>query len=249
MVTSTEVNETECAGHYRTQPPIWTPLILLAVVSVIVRACDIDRFWQRELWSPNYGWRGADNALFQFPYRYGTWPALTVAGASAVTWVTSKVTGKWRGLRQPALFLALLLALGPGLMVNAIFKDHFGRPRPAQTEEFGGNRSFRPVGQPGDAGEGKSFPSGHASMGFYWLGLFIYFWNRKRGFAWAFGGLGMLHGLLMGVGRMAQGGHWFTDVLWSAGFVYLSGWALHYFMFSYQESARCWTGSKTQSLS
>ncbi len=37
---------------------------------------------------------------------------------------------------------------------------------------------------------------------------------------------------------MAQGGHWFTDVLWSAGLVYLSGWALYYVLFSHQTKAR-----------
>jgi membrane-associated PAP2 superfamily phosphatase len=69
-------------------------------------------------------------------------------------------------------------------------------------------------------------------MGFYWLGLFIYFWDRKRGLAWTFGALGLLHGSIMGFGRMAQGGHWFTDVVWAAGFVYLSGWMIHHFLIS-----------------
>jgi membrane-associated PAP2 superfamily phosphatase len=65
-------------------------------------------------------------------------------------------------------------------------------------------------------------------MGFYWLGLFVFWWERKRAWAWAFGALGLVSGFAMGVCRMAQGGHWFTDVLWSAGFVYLSAWLLYY---------------------
>lgn len=233
-VTSTETSTAIIVARHQTQPPIWVPLLVLAVVSLVLRVCDLDRFWQRELWSPDSGWRWASHALVQFLYRYGTWPAILVAGASAVAWVSSKVSGKWQKIRPPTLYLALLLALGPGLVVNVIFKDHFGRPRPTQTEEFGGRESFRAVGERSGAGRGKSFPSGHASMGFYWLGLFLFFWDRKRGLAWAFGGLALLHGLVMGVGRMAQGGHWFSDVLWSAGFVYLTGWLLHYLLFSRQ---------------
>jgi membrane-associated PAP2 superfamily phosphatase len=248
-VTLTEISETKTDPPGQERAPIWIPAILLVLVSLVARACDLDRGWQREFWSPNSGWPWAGSFLVQFLYHYGTWPAIIAAGAGASAWIISKVTGKWQRLSQPGLFLALLLALGPGLVVNAIFKDHFRRPRPTQTEEFGGSQSFRPVGEPGGADEGKSFPSGHASMGFYWLGLFIYFWNRNRGLAWAFGGLGLLHGLVMGVGRMAQGGHWFTDVLWSAGFVYLTGWVLHYLLFCRQTIAQQSTNAESQQSS
>jgi lipid A 4'-phosphatase len=33
--------------------------------------------------------------------------------------------------RRAAIFLLLALALGPGLLVNTVFKDHWGRARPA----------------------------------------------------------------------------------------------------------------------
>ena len=48
--------------------------------------------------------------------------------------------------------------------------------------------------------------------------------------AWGFGALGLLHGLLMGFGRMTQGSHWPSDVLWSAGFVYLIAWGLNWIL-------------------
>ena len=97
---------------------------------------------------------------------------------------------------------------------------------PEGSQEFGGKLSFSPLGQRGYAGTGKSFPCGHASMGFYWLGLFVFFWERRRSLAWTFGALGLVHGLIMGLGRMAQGGHWASDVLWSAAFVYFTAWGL-----------------------
>src|SRR5262249_18536369 len=37
------------------------------------------------------------------------------------------------------LFLAICLAAGPGLVANAVLKDHWGRARPKQVAEFGGS--------------------------------------------------------------------------------------------------------------
>lgn len=39
--------------------------------------------------------------------------------------------------------------------------------------------------------------------------------------------LGLTHGALMGFGRVVQGAHWFSDVIWAAGMVYLSAWVLY----------------------
>jgi len=44
--------------------------------------------------------------------------------------------------RRQVGFVFAVLALGPGLVVNAILKDHSGRARPAQIAEFGGEREF-----------------------------------------------------------------------------------------------------------
>lgn len=222
----------ESARCRRTRVPILIPLLLLVSVSLLAREFDLDQVCQRAFWSPEGGWHLADRAWVRFLYRFGTWPALLLAGFGALAWGCSLATGRWRSLRPPGLYLALLLLLGPGLVINAVFKEHLHRPRPVQTLEFGGRQVFRSVGEPDDQAGGKSFPSGHASMGFYWLGLFVYCWNRNRVLAWIFGVLGLLHGSMMGVGRMAQGGHWFSDVLWAAGFVYITGWVLHYILMS-----------------
>ena len=42
-------------------------------------------------------------------------------------------------------FLALTLALGPGLLVNGLIKEHSHRPRPFQTQDFGGTWQFSSV--------------------------------------------------------------------------------------------------------
>ena len=50
----------------------------------------------------------------------------------------------WRSPGVPgraAVFLVLSLLLGPGLLVNVILKDNWGRPRPGSVVEFGGTQS------------------------------------------------------------------------------------------------------------
>ena len=43
---------------------------------------------------------------------------------------------------RAVLFLMATLALGPGLLVNVILKDHWGRPRPIDVTQFGGEQHF-----------------------------------------------------------------------------------------------------------
>ncbi len=109
----------------------------------------------------------------------------------------------------------------PRLIINALLKPGWGRPRPRQIENFGGNALYRSFYSP-DFGHHtsdkyKSMPSGHASMGFYFFALAVLgrrLKNRKLeilGYCLAFG----LGGLL-GLTRIAQGGHFFSDVMISA---------------------------------
>src|SRR5215469_12771934 len=69
---------------------------------------------------------------------------------------------------RAAIFLLVSLALGPGLTVNTIFKDHWGRARPAQITQFGGTQKFTPDFVPSDqCRRNCSFPAGDPAMGFY----------------------------------------------------------------------------------
>jgi membrane-associated PAP2 superfamily phosphatase/SAM-dependent methyltransferase len=220
----------------RGHPPFWIPLVLLFTLSLAARYANLDLRLQGLFWSPEVGWLWHDNGLVRFLYRYGTYPAILATGIVTCAWLCSRIVRKWGKLQSLSLFMVLLLALGPGLMVNAVSKSHFHRPRPRETVAFGGDQHFVPVGDFEGSKEGKSFPSGHASMGFYWLGLFIFYWRRNRILAWTFAGIGLIHGCLLGLVRMAQGGHWFSDVLWAAAFVYLTAWALHWLLRLNRES-------------
>lgn len=131
-------------------------------------------------------------------------------------------------LRRAALYLLLVMIIGPGLLVNTVFKDQWGRARPSQVEQFGGTKIFTRAAIPTDQCEKNcSFVSGHASVGFFFLAL-AFVWPRRR-ILWLAAGTGM--GLGIGFIRMLQGGHFFSDVIFCGIVVYLTARVLHAFMF------------------
>jgi membrane-associated PAP2 superfamily phosphatase len=169
---------------------------------------------------------------WRFLYDYGTIPAIFLAAASLLAFIGSFRIHKIASYRKVFVFFVVLMIIGPGLVVNAIFKGHWGRPRPRHIEVFGGSQPFLYVWQKGKTGEGHSFPSGHASMGFF---LFApYFILRRNSKRWSliFLTIGLSAGIIIGLARMVQGGHFASDVIWSGGFVYLCGIGLYYLLWS-----------------
>jgi lipid A 4'-phosphatase len=132
----------------------------------------------------------------------------------------------WHGLDWRAgAFLLAALAVGPGLVVNTVFKDHWGRARPAEIAQFGGAAHFSPPFVPSDQCRTNcSFPAGDPSNGFVLVAagfLIAAPRPRRRAFAGA-----IALGALVGVVRIAQGGHFFSDVLASGFLVFATTWAL-----------------------
>jgi len=207
-------------------PPLVTPLLVLLVVSMAVRWLDLDLQWAEMFWMPSGEWQGDRWTWVRFFYRFGEWPAILAASGAASVLVLSCWQGPWRRWRRVAAFVVLLAALGPGLAVNQVFKEHFARPRPRDLKLFGGGDEFLPLGAVRWGGPGRSFPSGHAAMGFFWLGLAAFYSRQKPPAARTFLGVGFAHGFVMGAARMAVGAHWLSDVVWSAGIVYLTAWFL-----------------------
>ncbi|MCW5559715.1 MAG: phosphatase PAP2 family protein [Verrucomicrobiae bacterium] len=199
----------------------WLPILVLLVGSLLIRCWDLDLVVQRSFWWAQEGWRLAGLRWIGLLYHYGCLPALVVGVAGCIVWAVSFRFAFLGRVRLFAGFLGITLMLGPGLLINGILKDHYGRLRPRQVQEFGGEGTYRPLGEPTFDGAGKSFPSGHAAMGFYWFAPAIYLWDRRRRLAQGMMIVALVHGGLMSFGRLAQGAHWLSDVWWSAGLVYL----------------------------
>lgn len=131
-------------------------------------------------------------------------------------------------LRLQAVYFLLVFVLGSGGLINAVFKEHWGRPRPIQTETLGGTQSYAPPGLLVAGSEGHSFPSGHSSVGFAFTALW-FLWRHKhprraRLALWA----SLLFGTLVGLTRIASGGHFLSDVIWSAWMMLFTAWAVYY---------------------
>lgn len=110
------------------------------------------------------------------------------------------------------------------MLVHNIFKDHWGRARPHQTSEFGGGASFTPAWVPSDqCRRNCSFVSGHSAMGYY-LSAFALIAPAHRCRRWLLAGLAA--GSSIGLGRIVQGGHFFSDVILSFYFVWFTALAV-----------------------
>jgi membrane-associated PAP2 superfamily phosphatase len=144
----------------------------------------------------------------------------------AATWVWTV----WRRWRRYAVFVLVLTLLGPGLVINGVIKDYWGRPRPHQTVELGGTLAYVPPLVRRPEGKGMSFPSGHSAVGFA-LGGFFLIWQRRRPrLAWTALLISAVLGALIGAGRMIAGDHFLSDVIWSAVLTYGVAWVLYWFV-------------------
>jgi membrane-associated PAP2 superfamily phosphatase len=120
---------------------------------------------------------------------------------------------------RAVLFLVSTLAVGPGLIVNVIFKNNWGRPRPVSVEAFGGEAPFVGVWQFSDyCSRNCSFVSGEASVAIWLLAVAIVLplpWRR-----WAIRAALVLV-ILLSFNRVAFGGHFLSDVLLAWGMTLL----------------------------
>lgn len=193
---------------------IWIPILLVGLITPFTPALDLELAHYFYATHPIYDW----------VYRWAVYPAFVVAFGALFFWIFSSVTPYFKKWRASCAVLVLSLALGAGLIVHTLLKDRWGRPRPRQIEEFGGHMKFRPYYLPNfsQTEPAKSFPCGHCTMGFYFFALAVVF--QRQNWRWAaLGAYGIAIGLgiLLGVTRMAQGGHFFSDVLISALIMWL----------------------------
>ena len=188
----------------------WPIPTLLALQLLFWQAPAIDLTVSGWFWDAQEGFFLRE--LLPVQWSYALFRDLPDAAVPMLVWLFF-ASWWWRGkaeagLRRRLLFLFLVMGIGPGLLVNEVFKAESGRARPATVEQFGGERRFTPAFEPADQCISNcSFVSGHAAMGFWFLA-----------FAWVLGDCRWLWwggaiGLLVGGGRMIQGAHFLSDVL------------------------------------
>ena len=133
-----------------------------------------------------------------------------------------------------SLFFLLSAAIAPGLLVNEVFKNHFGRSRPDNVKEFGGKYEFtKPLTIAKSCQKNCSFSSGHASMGYYFTSISYLFRKERKTFKLAFS-LFFLFGSLVGLMRVMQGRHFLSDVIFSALITLLTTHVISFFLLKYE---------------
>src|SRR5215472_868959 len=133
-------------------------------------------------------------------YRAASWitAALVLAGLAAFALSLTSRRRQWRGA---ATLVLLAVVVGPGLIGNAVLKDHWQHPRPRDLIELGGSMHYVPSPLIGHEG-GASFPCGHCTVGFlFGLGWWIFRRSHPRGAAASLA-TGLVAGALLGIGRM-----------------------------------------------
>jgi len=120
---------------------------------------------------------------------------------------------------RAVIFVVAALALGPGLLLNGLFKEHTGRPRPVFTAQFGGPWAFRPFYDVrGECPTNCSFASGEAGTSAWTLAPALLTPPPARAVAVA---AALLLTLATGILRMAFGGHYLSDVTLAALFTFV----------------------------
>jgi len=141
--------------------------------------------------------------------------------AALVVFLINKFTVKtYLGVTgHRALFLIVAMIMGPGLVVNGVFKSHWDRARPSQIVQFGGTKQFSPPFIISDQCEKNcAFVSGHSSVGFYFVSLALLFSGARRR-ALYIGSI--VFGCAVGFGRIVDGAHFLSDVIFSGFFTIL----------------------------
>lgn len=199
---------------------------LLASLLFFLAFPGIDLAISAWFWDKDGGWVLGREPLLEF-VRKGL-PAV-MAGVlvfALIVWTAGKVLKeRFLGLSGWALFyLYSSLIIGPGILVNAVFKDSWGRARPSQILEFGGSGTFSPPFMVTDQCLNNcSFMSGHGALGF-WAVAFAFLapaaWRGRAIVA------AVLFGAGVGTVRIIQGGHFFSDVVYAAALTIGVSWIL-----------------------
>lgn len=211
------------------------------VVSFIILAAIFLIWPELDLWisglfyNPEQGFVYRDNAVIVSIYELFRHAPKFLLPLLLIMTGLSFVKGRF-GLgidqRKSWVFLTLALLIGPGILVHLVVKENWDRPRPRSVQEFGGQKDFIPAFIPAamikdQRGNNKSFVSGHAAMGFY---LMVLAWLFRRR-SWFYAGLVM--GGVVSFGRLVQGGHFTSDLIFAGYLCYFSYRLLAYWILGY----------------
>lgn len=233
------LSEGVCANEWPYRILAWAtllPLVLVMAITIMCRFTALDVEVSRLFYSESQqAFWFSRTFIGSVIYQFAPLPGVVVASFGLATFILGRWIEPLRPWRRHGLLFALVVIIGPGLLINSMLKPHWNRPRPSQVLEFGGTAKYVPPAMVSDHENAKSFPSGHASMGFVFMAPAFLLYRRRPRLAAFFLVLGLLMGGGIGVCRIAEGGHFLSDVVWSGTIVYLTCLTVYLGMQSWRE--------------
>jgi hypothetical protein len=106
---------------------VWIPALLLIVVVAFFRLTDADLTLSNYFFAghnssgnQDIAWPNRTTQPWTSLYDWGVYPAGVLGCGGLAAWVLSFFWGRLRSWRDPGLFFALMLIIGPGVIVNGV---------------------------------------------------------------------------------------------------------------------------------
>ncbi len=178
-----------------------------------------------------------DTTTKTFPLKASTWAAIARDGAMWIAWafvlpalgaLIVKLIRPVKPLMMSGrtmLFLLATIFLSAIVLSNIVFKSHWGRPRPVVVTQFNGTLEFKPWWDPrGACPTNCSFFSGEGATAFWTYAPAALAPPQWRPLAYVGA---TAFGVVTGGLRMAFGGHFLTDVVFSGIVAFLVVWLFY----------------------
>lgn len=217
------------AAGLRLQEPVTVVgFIVLALSAYFILLPGVDLAVSRLFYQPDSGF-----ALASDPVLKGLRKSSTYVLATLVLILLGVIVANWRtrasGLRQysrRAVVLLAALVIGPGLVVNGLLKSTWGRARPIQVDQFGGDAAFTPAWAMSDGcARNCSFVSGEGSSA-AWMVIAVFLITPPQWRRWTVPPI-LAYAVALSLNRIAFGGHFLSDTLLAWAIVALVLAVLH----------------------
>lgn len=135
---------------------------------------------------------------------------------------------------RTAIFLISTMLLAPGLLANVVLKDHWGRPRPIDVTQFGGDQHFVPWWDPrGDCPGNCSFVSGDVATTAWTFAPAALAPAPYRALAY---GAALALTAFMAVIRVMAGGHFPSDTVFAGILTFLVIWLAYALIYRWRST-------------
>lgn len=213
---ATRIRLSLAAGLRLGEPVTVAAVVLLALSAYFMLLPGVDLAMARLFYSPEAGFALSDNVVLKALRKSSTYALMMIVLGllGEVVLGLRARAGRFRHYSRRAVVILAGLAIGPGLIVNGLLKSMWGRPRPIQTDVFGGDAAFTPAWTISDGcAKNCSFVSGEASSA-AWMVAAVWLMTPPEWRRWTVPAA-LAYGIALSVNRMAFGGHFLSDTLLS----------------------------------